>query len=445
MFREPEATEPKKSTTNKDLSAPARSTIRRQRTVRYHPQSRGHLPSSRLRTNGSYRVADRVTLLEALHSREMAVTSTRFNDEDTLDVEMEADIAHAEASQRRRFESGRALLRDALSYERSGRRMRVARETSATDDLIFSRPAELENRSHQSNALDSRHRSNSGAMPLVRSEDLQSSASDYMPTPPYTSGDVSRESSFQEATRLGSSASLTPRFAPAHRFDDMNEISFREFVVRQGLDLSELPPLRRMGRRGALEPSRSHQHATPDTVDGLGDRRRSFSPENDSWETLLTTMTPDERLPSVHSSFTSASASASSLSSNSTSSYGTLVTVPSSTEIPDAFPTICDNTDSEESEFEDEQYRNAPDRRTEDYHLREPSGNSSIHALPPSNVLHLVRDGQRARQRRVLEREEELHQMHENLDRLERQIPREWWAAAGLEMSPHGRPGRERL
>ncbi len=42
-------------------------------------------------------------------------------------------------------------------------------------------------------------------------------------------------------------------------------------------------------------------------VDGLGDRQRSLSPE-DNWDTLLTTITPDQQLPSADSSFTSASA-----------------------------------------------------------------------------------------------------------------------------------------
>ena len=45
-------------------------------------------------------------------------------------------------------------------------------------------------------------------------------------------------------------------------------------------------------------------------IDGLGDRDRSLSPD-DNWETLLTTITPDLQLPSADSSFTSATASAS--------------------------------------------------------------------------------------------------------------------------------------
>jgi hypothetical protein len=54
-------------------------------------------------------------------------------------------------------------------------------------------------------------------------------------------------------------------------------------------------------------------------LDGLGDRDRSISPEGDgeadgTWDTLLTTITPDPQPPSVGSSFASASAGASSRS-----------------------------------------------------------------------------------------------------------------------------------
>lgn len=43
--------------------------------------------------------------------------------------------------------------------------------------------------------------------------------------------------------------------------------------------------------------------------DGLGDRERSWSPEADHWETLLTTITPDPSIPSAESSFDAAAPS----------------------------------------------------------------------------------------------------------------------------------------
>lgn len=59
-------------------------------------------------------------------------------------------------------------------------------------------------------------------------------------------------------------------------------------------------------------PDYRRRGLTREEVDGLGDRRRSLTPEDYSWETLRTTITPDERLPSVHSSFTSTDALATS-------------------------------------------------------------------------------------------------------------------------------------
>ena len=60
-------------------------------------------------------------------------------------------------------------------------------------------------------------------------------------------------------------------------------------------------------RQIARTARRDHRRRglTQEEIDGLGDRRRSLTPEDYSWETLRTTITPDERLPSVHSSFTS--------------------------------------------------------------------------------------------------------------------------------------------
>lgn len=440
MFREPEASVPK-SIIKTDHSAPARSAIRRQRTVRYLPHLRDHPPSSRARIHGPSREADRRSLLEAIRRANPGIRSTRVNDGNMLDVEVEADIAHAEESQRRRLES-RALLRDALSYERSGRRTRVPRGTFSHERTAPSRPALPEARRYPDIRSETRHRNMGALVSIPLSEEVQSPVSEYMPTPPYTSGDASTGSSPNGPTAPVATASLTPRFAPAHRFDDTDEISFREFVARRGLDLprsvdiDELPPLRRMERRGPLETSHASREATADNVDGLGDRRRSFSPEEDSWENFVTTITPDERLPSVHSSFTSATASASSLSSNSASSYGTLATAPSSETLDDSYPIICDNTDSEASGTEDEHYTDLQDANIEDYRLRELNGYSAPLVRPPRTSLG---------GRRISEREEELRQTQANLDRLERQVHQEWWAAADLDRNLHGRAGRERL
>ena len=77
-------------------------------------------------------------------------------------------------------------------------------------------------------------------------------------------------------------------------------------------------------------------------VDGLGDRERSFSPDFEAWENLLLTIPPDVRMPSTQSSFTSATASASANSSQS-SLPATLMTAPSSNS--DDLATIDDDED----------------------------------------------------------------------------------------------------
>ena len=115
---------------------------------------------------------------------------------------------------------------------------------------------------------------------------------------------------------------------------------------------NENPSVRRVGQPSITE-SIHQENARASRrigarVDGLGDRERSFSPEDESWATLLTTIPPDEHLPSASSSFASATASASaaSLSSNSASSSNTALTALSSTSETLMTHPICDISDS---------------------------------------------------------------------------------------------------
>ncbi len=453
MFVEPEVTESKVAA-KADPSAPARSTIRRQRTVRYSPHVRSRPSSSRTQSISNARNADRHPLLEAIRRGDSTVASTRADEDELVDVEMEADLAHAEASQRRRLESGRALLRDALSYERPSRRIRPHHHLYRPHSHHHHRP-------NAQSSANSRHlgftvqglpfysdsRSGStianidGSSPRPVATEVRSPPPEYMPTPPYTSGDASNQSTAFNTTPTVGTASFTPRFAPAYRYTETAEAAFREYVARHNLDvptyqdLDGLPPLRHMTNRDRPRYNSQRISPHPDAVDGLGDRRRSFSPEDYSWETLLTTITPDERLPSAQSSFTTATASGSSLSSNSTSSYGTLVTVPSSADTLDTYPNICDNTESEDSGSDD-----VDDAATE-RHFLDPleddiSAAASLRHRARMRALEISRAEQLARQRRILEREEELRQ---------RQVPEDWWAATGRERSSRTRTGRERL
>jgi hypothetical protein len=138
-----------------------------------------------------------------------------------------------------------------------------------------------------------------------------------------------------------------------HESSDNNAVSF--------------PPLRRMGRRniadGPLPASSLRESWSPAaTVDGLGDRERSFSPSDESsqWDTFYGTIVPDAVAPTAESSFASAAASASfsnshpssraGSSNTSASSSRTHLTVPSRRHSPpdnEQFMRACDTSDDD--------------------------------------------------------------------------------------------------
>lgn len=102
----------------------------------------------------------------------------------------------------------------------------------------------------------------------------------------------------------------------------------RGFASFHGPD-TELPPLMATDVRTSVPVD-----GLVDTVDGLGDRARSVDAEEENWNTMLSTIAPDTRLPSASSSFASTAASLSFTGSNassrapSASSAATTITVP---------------------------------------------------------------------------------------------------------------------
>lgn len=531
MFVEPEVTESKVKT---DPSAPARSAIRRQRTVRYTPHTRDRFHRDEFRARDQGMRTSNEALSRELHQRRMlryfsrrngpenpAAELAAFNESeerrngilerDRLTREEErreasrADRERHAASQRQRMESGRALLRDALSYERPGQRMRLSNNPNEAyylpglEDMSESAQAayaEIVQRARENPRLTSEER-RLAQRELFPNQHASSPPPRNMPTPPSSSEEHSNHLAALESTPPVRSAGYTARFAPSryhellHRDENplreraegdarttalLDEVENARRETIHSLEeadrtieaadraLSELPPLRRMPGR------RSHLPSPPEnpTVDGLGDRSRSFSPNDDAWDTLVRTMTPDERVPSVHSSFTSATASASSsLASNSaTNSYGTLVTAPSSnTSTADLYPTLCDNTDSEDSltEEEDDMPSERPaalnPRQRPVYSRRYNTSDRAEHSLvatpdltPAERTLadqearfRMMRARDRVRERELEsirgEREAELQRIQADLDRLDRHVPDHWYEEAGLER----RAGRERL
>ena len=313
-----------------------------------------------------------------------------------------AEAHRAEVSRQQRLVSGRAILRDALSYERPSQRMRMLRNYDDMPDFIPIADAE---RSTYSEVLQRPVESETrGATREETESRLRSPPPLYMPTPPY-SFDESSGSTSNRLTPPSHPTDQTPRYLPAQlerygnepmedyiaRVSHLNthhmmldeitrtrqEVERTREEVRRTREeasrtwremdrtlfesLDDLPSPPRMGRR-PREPVpmvNPQPLGNSSGLDGLGDRRRSFSPEDDAWDTLLTTITPDERIPSVHSSFTSATASASaSVAPNPPTStmYETrgTRTVPSSASNADIYSNLCDGTDTEDSLTEDE-------------------------------------------------------------------------------------------
>ena len=231
---------------------------------------------------------------------------------------------------------------------------------------------------------------------------------------------------------------LTPGFAPAHPHSPQSErqasispnsetsgSAQRELQSEDtaASNLSELPPLRRMGRRDISE--RQDEAATESSgriigfADGLGDRERSIGPE-DTWQTFLTTIPLDERTPSAASSFTSAmaSASASNLDSNAPSSATSL-----------AEPTIteheCDESATDGDSSDEEAIVDPP-------------------LEAPITQHHSSRHHSRLWLSTIRSRSGNLHhnaEITDELDDMQRiiaglaqrsDIPDDWWAGAGL-------------
>lgn len=362
MYREPSSTEASKKSAIKDPSAVARSSIRRQATIRRpsrHGDFRGashHLDRPNLYnsmfydTLSGWNVLDRVRSptrsigdILAREARELESSSTSPPQDES------SNLLGGSANANRR-EAGQRLLADAARHSQPGRRLRIPRDTTSVFDLI-NRPSPADGPRSQ---RGSEH-------------------------PP-----------------------LTPRFAPAiayHSAVSSQPNSRRSpfpgsDAAGDGLALPRVPQLRRAIEQSISDLNRPFHEPT---IDGLGDRQRSLSPDDDdyahnAWETLLTTMTPDANLPSNESSFASTSASTTNASRSGTTATSTnsTQTLPSSLDSAtanvhlalDPYPEFlnpCDYPTSSDSESDPELdlEGNRPSRRRR--------------VLPPSRLLDNLR------------------------------------------------------
>ncbi len=477
MFREPEEETASKVVTRVDkVAATSRSSIRRESTLR--PGRYNAIPSPRSRNARAY-------LLEDYRTRASRPQPVAEEDHDELEREIERLRSRREARSRIRWGSlnendgsdmdrrhaGEELLRDALQHDRPGQRMRLLhppRESALRFEVAPSPPlSDVESRT-----TSPRRRT------LTRT---------YMPSPPYVPNDQRTIRPIQYGPILsvpGAALELTPGFAPAQgAYEDLdrpagevptstttsaaaNEDHLPDSETTPPPDTweSSYPPLRRVG------------HLSPRPLifrhDGLGDRQRSpissaddSNAEEDTWETLLTTMEEDEHQPSVDSSFTSAIASASTSHRSDSASRSGRSSQTTATSLSDlersldpSQPCEPDDMNTETDAQYDPSMRSMIRRAREPRRLREQ--HDETHSLDEQRmVLERVHGAVRediasaerrtaaaerrtnaaeARLRRIesqaAETEAELAQMQTLIDRLARreEIPNEMWAAAGL-------------
>lgn len=177
-------------------------------------------------------------------------------------------------------------------------------------------------------------------------------------------------------------------------------------------------------RRGLSIPGdATQQHLVP--VDGLGDRNRSLSPEDDDvWDTLLSSITPDPQPPSVGTSFASTSAPASAATSQTTTSNSAAQT---SLTTPDGLYGELDaehpcESGGDNSDTESEELWSGVRRLRRSY--ADIVGRATSRAGGRENEdLEMMGGGVDDMQRIV-----------RNLARRE-DIPDEWWAEVGLSRS----------
>ena len=418
-----------------------------------------------------------------------------------------ADVAYAEATHRSRMESGRAHLRDALNYERPIERI------SRSNDLLRESPAAIDTQLLDDVNVDNhvQGRSPPAYMPTHPYTFGDPLAERPMPSVTHTPPSAAFTPGFPPAHRIDPghaisrlSARMVDLASVASQIRDFRELpryrgepalesllsEVNSLMARNTRDLSQndlvieteciyrirsqLEQLatearisggaqsstdtdpadfsRRMSGREPGSLRSSAAHARPNDLDGLGDRERSFSPEAAvSWETILTTIQPDIRVPSTHSSFTSttASAPATSYSSNTTisSSYSSQLTGPATSTQDEPCPaTEVSNSDS------DYQAEEAPDtifqrhrRASAESTFRAEDHLDRIASLSRRVRQQQTRSERSVRNRRMMEREVELHRMEVALQRLERQSVEDISATSGALRPNELRAGRERL
>ncbi|KAJ5790474.1 uncharacterized protein N7518_007485 [Penicillium psychrosexuale] len=252
------------------------------------------------------------------------------------------------------------------------------------------------------------------------------------------------------------SPSLTPNFAPAIAYHTSASSTPSDSGLR-------LPPMRERYNSDRTSntsfPPEIPEYRSNNTqtrpnrdpvVDGLGDRQRSPSPDEERetvvWETLLSTIAPDETLPSTNTSFTSTSAAVPDISRNPRPRSSVNLTQPMTAEAArthfglDPYPdqlNPCDfSSDDEEPPSTLQEFigRRRAGRYPDQHSTMSNHPPVPIPTIIPASVLALSDARRQNSSLSDRHQNDDLHHMQVILDRLARRedIPDDWWAAAGL-------------
>lgn len=270
-----------------------------------------------------------------------------------------------------------------------------------------------------------------------------------VPTPPYTEEDrVSVDEESREEPRMGDRLRLMreralPFFGDGNIDEsdpELRRIEANRLITDHSFHatgntfhyIREGPSSRVRYRVAAHINERARREAAQARLDGLGDRDRSISPlypeAEATWDTLLTSITPDPQPPSAGSSFASSSAAAAASSSSIPQSMNS-----SMTSLGNDDPSIndCDGPESETGSDWDGDDADMDDLHELDRSIRgERLWRTYASVARADHIARRHRDP------------EHLSGMHRIISRLaERdEIPDEWWAGAGLSRNVRREP-----
>jgi hypothetical protein len=336
-----------KSASQPDPLRPARSAVRRQRTAR----ATRHYTSTRPnQSRGHSQSTGQMLLHEFSRPERSGAASSRSYEGSESEMASGTGHAHAAPSATGVRGSERPLLRNIRGYAGSSRHLEEPGNSSSVTSI--SPLLEFPELTHHRLVGSEMIPQNVPNLVPRLAVDSRSGGPQQTQTPPHSSFSTPRRLPASIVPHDLSIASSTPDLAPQYQLDELDETSYAQAMIQLRIGAYRRVASQQLHSRIyerlqlSFNDLQSSLNLAREDVDGLGDRRRSFTPEDESWETLLNTITPDERLPSVHSSFTSTGVEFSSIASDSTVMSSPTI------ETSGVCSLVCENSESEESEIE---------------------------------------------------------------------------------------------